>query len=48
MRSTAFFDSLAAQFHAMKNGLAYVLFDSGALAKYNALSKRDLARFAVL
>jgi len=48
VRPTAFFKSLAAQVDSMKKGLAYVMFNDGLLAKCNALSERDLARFIVL
>lgn len=48
VRPTAFFKSLAAQVDMMKNGRAYVMFNDGTLAKCNALSERDLARFIAL
>ncbi len=48
VRPTAFFKSLAAQVDSMKSGRPYVMFNDGALAKCNALSERDLARFMAL
>lgn len=48
VRPTAFFKSLAAQVEGMKKGGLYIMFGDGALAKCNALSERDLARFIVL
>lgn len=48
VRPTAFFKSLAAQVDRMKKGSAYIMFGDGALARCNALSERDLARFIVL
>lgn len=47
VRPTAFFKSLAAQVESVKKGWPYVMFGKGDLAKCNALSERDLARFIV-
>lgn len=45
VRPTAFFKSLGAQVDRVKNGKAYVMFGNGDLARCNALSEADLARF---
>lgn len=47
VRPTAFFKSLAAQVDSVKKGHPYIMFGDGDLAKCNALSERDLARFIV-
>eukprot|EP00737_Agarophyton_chilense_P002385 gb/GEZJ01002714.1/.p1 GENE.gb/GEZJ01002714.1/~~gb/GEZJ01002714.1/.p1 ORF type:complete len:384 (-),score=70.31 gb/GEZJ01002714.1/:533-1564(-) len=48
VRPTAFFKSLAGQIERVKKGAAFIMFEDGNLAKCNAISEADLARFMVL